>query len=70
MIKVGQKVRFNPFKYLHVQGTSDIDAIVEGTVIYVSEAHRWFGVEYSDDGETWRTSFKFDDIGDNVKVVR
>lgn len=69
MIKLGQKVRFDPFKGLHMNGVVDVNKIVNGVVVYVSEAHKWFGVEYTDGENTWKTSFKFDDIGDNVEIV-
>lgn len=67
MIRVGQKVAFDPFKYLTGYGCLDIKGeIVTGTVTDVNEEHRWFSVSY---GDNQRTSFKFDDIGGEVSII-
>ena len=69
MIKIGQKVEFDPFKDIHVNGVANNGRRQVGTVIIVNASHQWFGVEYGDEDGTFRTSFRFDDIGDNVKIV-
>lgn len=69
MIKVGQKVRFNPFKDIRQYGLASVNDVVTGKVHYVHPTHRWFNVEYGDDMGTRLISFKFDDIGKNVRLV-
>lgn len=68
MVKVGQKVRFDPLHYVIGYGTEVIRGhLVTGTVIMVHESHKYFLVEY---GETKaKISFKFCDIGEAVKIV-
>lgn len=67
MVKVGQKVRFDPlccvtgFSAEAVRGN-----LVTGTVVYVNELHNWFSVEYGNPKQ--RASFKFCDIGQGVKI--
>ena len=67
MIKLGQKVKFNPMDGSHFIGCSTITEIVEGKVVYINEPHRWFSVAYGHDNQC-RTSFLFTDIGDKVHV--
>ena len=62
MIKVGQKVRIQQF-----WKTEEYD---EGVVKYVHPLHQWYSVEHGTDDYKWRTSFKFDDIGKRVRVVK
>ena len=65
MIKVGQKVRFDPFKEVTGFGSNDNRGnYVTGTVVSVNVPHKWFSVEYGE--PTMRTSFKFCDIGKAV----
>ena len=67
MVKVGQKVSFNPFR--GINSFSDVTRFnnTEGTVKYVNAKHRWFSVEW---GETnSRTSFVFHDIGNSVNLI-
>lgn len=67
MIKVGQKVRFDPFK--DITGFSSNDCrgkTVVGTVVMVNVPHKWFSVEYGN--PKMRASFKFCDIGQAVTV--
>lgn len=67
MIKLGQKVRFDPFEYLTGFGiSSNRGSHVVGTVVMVNEQNQWFSVEYGD--PKVRTSFKFCDIGEAVTV--
>lgn len=66
MIKVGQKVRFDPYDNLTGFGVGEIRGnLVTGTVVYVNESHNWFSVKY---GNNQRTSFHFCQIGRDVKV--
>lgn len=70
-VNVGDKVRFNPFKGIHVSGfAASKDTIVTGTVIEVHEEHRWFAVEYMLEDVKQRTSFNFSDVGVNVNIRR
>lgn len=67
MVKVGQKVRFDPFQDLTFYGVADHrGSLITGEVVYVNQDHRWFSVQY---GELkMRTSFCFSDIGKDVTV--
>lgn len=68
MVKVGQKVRFDPFEEITGFGSNDNRGkYVTGTVVMVNEPHKWFLVEYGDPKA--RTSFKFCDIGERVRIV-
>lgn len=70
-IHVGDAVEFDAFKGIKLNGFTYCDGeIVTGTVTYVNEAHYWFSVEYELGGIKRRTSFKFVDIGDAVKVIK
>ena len=64
MVVVGQKVRFDPFA-----GFTGVDlgsSRVTGEVVEVNYKHKWFSVEWGCPAQ--RTSFKFCDIGKEVKV--
>ena len=67
MIKVGQKVRFDPFESLTGNDIDTIRKRVTGTVVFVNMKHRWFSVAY-DKGRS-RISFHFADIGKKVKLL-
>ena len=66
MVVVGQKVVFDPF--WHIQNHSDcyLRGRVTGEVVEVNYGHKWFSVEYG--CPAMRTSFKFFDIGKEVRV--
>ena len=66
MIKVGQKVEFDPLRGISFYGLAPLREVKQGTVVYVNEKHRWFTVEY-DDGR--RTSYLFHDLGDTVRII-
>lgn len=70
MIKVGQKVKIDPFKDVTFRGCTELRGLIEGVVHYVHPTHRWFNVEYGDELGTRLISFKFDDIGRAVKLVK
>ena len=59
MIKIGQKV--------HIRRGDEFE---EGIVKYVHQPHQWFSVEHGTDEYKWRTSFKFDEIGKTVRVMK
>lgn len=67
MIVVGDKVRFDPFQHDRGQDIGYYRGNVPGEVVEVNYKHKWFSVEYG--CPAMRTSFKFCDIGDEVKVV-
>ena len=69
MIKMNQKVEFDPFAGIHFAGIPNEREVVTGTVRYINKLHHWFSVEYGDDEGKRRISFKFDDIGKNVNIV-
>lgn len=66
MVQVGQKVRFDALGGVK-QSIERIIAPTVGTVVYVNERHNWFSVLY---GENQRTSFKFTEIGENVRICK
>ena len=69
MVKVGQKVKFDPFGEITGFGINDNRGqIVTGIVVCVNEPHKWFSAEYNCGGVMMRSSFKFCDIGKAVKV--
>ncbi len=67
MIAVDDKVRFDPFATVMGFGVEDHRQTVTGTVVAVNYGHKWFSVEYG--CPAMRTSFKFTEIGKDVKVV-
>jgi hypothetical protein len=67
MIFVDDKVQFDPFEEITGFGSdANRGNIVTGTVVMVNYEHKWFSVEYGN--PKMRTSFKFCDIGEAVKV--
>jgi hypothetical protein len=70
MIKVGQKVRFNPFHGVRQYGLGSVHDIVDGTVHYVHPTNGWFNVKYDNGDGTQLLGFKFHDIGKTVKLVK
>ena len=62
MIKAGQKVRI--YHFWHT------DEIEEGVVKFVHPTNGWFSVEHGTDDYKWLTSFKFDDIGKTIRLVK
>lgn len=69
MIKVGQKVLIDPFKDTRTYGLSGSRCLQVGDVVYVNKPHRWFGVEYGEEGIRQRISYKFFDIDEAVKII-
>jgi hypothetical protein len=68
-ITVGEKVLFDPFETLTGFGSEDNRGeIVRGIVVLVNNAHKWFSVEYSCGGVKQKTSFKFSQIGKDVRT--
>ena len=66
MIKVGQRVAFDAFRYMSNSGITREHFYTTGTVVYVNEEHQWFSVVYGNPAA--RDSFKFCEIGKEVKV--
>lgn len=68
-VKLGTKVRFNPFEGVCITGlTPEKVEYVTGTVIELHRDRKWFAVEYELNGVRQRTSFHFADIGDIVDI--
>ena len=65
MIRVGQRVKFDPTIDWYGCGDPSNRITVTGTVVMVNHKHEWFSVQYGD----FRTSFKFSQIGQEVKVL-
>lgn len=70
MIKSGQKVRIDPFKDMRTYGMSMTTGLVDGVVKYVHPTHCWFNVEYGDSEGKRLISYKFDEIGKSVRLVK
>lgn len=58
MIALGSKVEFKPLEL--------DNALVTGKIVAIHPSHQWFTVEYGDENNPVRVSFKFDDYGDRV----
>jgi hypothetical protein len=60
-------VQFDPLEFITgFWSKDDKGKLVTGTVVFVNEWGKWFSVEY---GNKQRTSFKFCDIGKDVKII-
>ena len=69
MIKLGDKVRFDPFAGIEIAGLPMRPVIEEtGTVVEIHEDHNCFRVEYGEDGKQ-HICFHFCDIDNNVFLV-
>ena len=64
MVVVGQKVSFDPFAGF--KGVDLGSSRVTGEIVEVNYKNKWFSVEWGCPAQ--RTSFKFCDIGKEVKV--
>lgn len=63
MVKVGDKIRFQPAAWLNLGGGREwggkiLPDKVTGTVTEVYEEHRWFRVEYEVHGRLYYEGFK------------
>lgn len=64
MLKIGQKVRYDPFKdYI---GAADMKMRVTGEVMYINEKRGWFVALW--DGV--KTTLRISDIGKDVRLVK
>ena len=68
MIKLGQKVLFNPFDGTKVLGCMDDDSAVIGEVTYINDENQWFQITYGK--HNLRRCYKFSDIGTDVEIIR
>lgn len=60
MSLLGLKASFIPYPLLTKEGnTLDITKPVTGKVVYENRRHKYFTVEYQNEGVTLRESFKF-----------
>lgn len=66
MIVVGEKVVFDPFQHDKGADIGHYRQRITGEVVEVNYRHKWFLVEYG--CPALRTSFKFCDIGTEVRV--
>lgn len=72
MVRVGQKVRFDPYHAIRSPGVAPVGGEAIGTVVLVHPSHRYFTAEYEVGTEKFRISFKFDDFDrpyQNVHIV-
>ena len=69
MIRVGQKVKMNPFMDIRTYGMSAVGGLQEGVVNYVHPAHKWFSVEYDAADTKQVIGYKFFDIGKTVEII-
>ena len=65
-IRIGQKVRFDPFGEVMGYAIEECRGEVVGTIVEIYWEHKWFSVEYGESKQ--RTSFNFADIGKTVKL--
>lgn len=45
MIKVGQRVKYDPFKAMSYLGVCEVRQVVTGVVTYINHKRGWFTVE-------------------------
>jgi hypothetical protein len=69
VIKVGQRVRFDPWHGIHILNGMVTGEEVIGTIISVYPQHRYFTVEYERDNIKYKTSFNFNDVYGSHKYV-
>lgn len=65
-IKLGQKVKFNPFEGTKVIGSNDNCETI-GEVILINEENQWFQITYGK--HNLRRCYKFSDIGTEVEII-
>jgi hypothetical protein len=65
-MRVGQKVRFDPFEGIKFADVTALRGGVTGKIVAIYPKHKWFSVEY---GNKQRTSFKFSDVGSVVTLI-
>lgn len=65
-MRIGQKVRFDPFEYAKCSDVSAVRGKVTGKIVAIYPKHNWFSVEY---GNKQRISFKFSDVGSVVTLI-
>lgn len=68
MVRLGQKVEFNPLHGIRLYGDICTE-LVTGTVIFINEEKRWFMVEYDNNGIRLKIGFHFNDIGKNIELI-
>ena len=69
MVKVGDRVQFDPFIGYKGFASSDCRGrIVTGPVVWINRLNGWFSVEYDCGKTKLVTSFNFHDIGRVVTV--
>lgn len=69
-IKVGQRVRFNPFGGIKQYGLESSSEVVDGIVNYIHPTNGWFNVKYDGGDGPRLLGFRFDDIDKSVKFVK
>lgn len=69
MIRVGQKVQFDPYAEMHSYATASLHSTVTGKVIYVHPTHRYFTAEYDVGDSKFKISFNFKDLHEPNKTV-
>lgn len=70
MIKLGQKIEFDPWQGLNgILGCREGVTTV-GTVVYINNDHHWFTVEYPLGKEKFRTCFHFVDVFGEKRYAR
>lgn len=65
-IKLGQKVKFNPFEGTKVVGSMDNTEVI-GEVTLINEENQWFQITYGK--HNLRRCYKFADIGTDVQII-
>lgn len=70
MLKLGQKVKFDPWKGQHSVGINVPAGEIDGTIVCIHPSHHWFTVEYRTNNHKFRTSYHFCEVYGERKLVR
>ncbi len=65
-MRIGQKVRFDPFADAKCADVGAIRGTVTGTIVAIYPNHHWFSVAW---GNKQRTSFHISDVGSVVTLI-
>lgn len=70
-IKVGQTMRFDPYREMRGYGIEVCQGMTTGKVTFVHPEHRWFMVEHRVGNEMRKVGYSFNDLyGEKKKIWR
>lgn len=70
MLRVGQKVKFDPWKGQHNVGIAVDAGEMDGVIVCVHPGHHWFTIEYETNNHKFRTSYHFCEVYGERKHVK